>query len=228
MKKSVLISIIIFCVLLADQALKFWVKTNMYYGERIKILGLEWAQLHFIENPGMAFGIEFGGDNGKLILSIFRIVVICILIYILAKMVKSKEPFGLVICFGLIIAGAIGNILDSAFYGLIFSASLTHGRNIAEFMPADGGYTTFLHGKVVDMFYFPLIDTRWPDWVPIVGGEALRFFRPVFNLADTSISVGVASILIFHRKYFKAEAKDVGNKKEVGNKNTVLGRDEEE
>ena len=222
MNRSVLVSLVIFLVLLADQGLKFWVKTNMYISERIRILGLDWAQLHFIENPGMAFGIEFGGENGKLILSLFRIVVIGILIYIMGKMVKAKEPKGLLICFALIIAGAIGNILDSAFYGLIFSASLTHGRNVAEFLPEGGGYTGFLHGKVVDMLYFPMIDGRWPEWVPYVGGNPFRFFRPVFNLADTSISVGVISILLFHRKYFKAEENDKKGKI------TVLGRDEEE
>lgn len=206
MKKSVLVTLVIILVLILDQWLKVWVKLNINYGEGFNILGLDWAQIHFIENPGMAFGLTYGGVTGKIILSSFRIVMVAILIYILRSLIKNKEPIGLLISFSLIIAGAMGNILDSMFYGLIFSKSVFHG-GLAEFMPADGGYAPFLQGKVVDMLYFPLIDTTLPEWFPFWGGERFQFFRPVFNLADSAISVGVASIIIFHRKFFKDKKK---------------------
>ena len=163
-----------------------------------------WARIHFIENPGMAFGIEIWGENGKLILSLFRIVAVGLLIYFIRTLLKSKASLGLLISFSLILAGAIGNILDSAFYGLIFSASY-HG-SIAQFLPEGGGYAGFLHGKVVDMFYFPMYDGFFPDWMPFVGGEDFLFFRPIFNVADVAISVGVISILLFQRSFFSAEA----------------------
>lgn len=163
-----------------------------------------WARIHFIENPGMAFGIEIWGDNGKLILSLFRIVAVALLIYFIRTLLKSKASLGLLISFSLILAGAIGNILDSAFYGLIFSASY-HG-SIAQFLPEGGGYAGFLHGKVVDMFYFPMYDGFFPDWMPFVGGEDFLFFRPIFNVADVAISVGVISILLFQRSFFSSEA----------------------
>lgn len=206
MKKSIIVTLVIILVLILDQWLKVWVKLNINYGEGFNILGLDWAQIHFIENPGMAFGLSYGGVAGKIVLSTFRIVMVAILIYILRSLIKNKEPLGLLISFALIIAGAMGNIVDSMFYGMIFSKSVFHG-GLAEFMPADGGYAPFLQGKVVDMFYFPLIDTTLPDWFPIWGGERFQFFRPVFNLADSAISVGVASIILFHRKFFKQEKK---------------------
>lgn len=206
MKKTIIVTLIIIIVLILDQWLKVWVKLNINYGEGFNILGLEWAQIHFIENPGMAFGLSYGGVTGKIILTIFRIVMVAILIYILRSLLKNKESLGLLISFSLIIAGAMGNIVDSMFYGMIFSKSVFHG-GLAEFMPAEGGYAPFLQGKVVDMFYFPLLDTTLPDWFPVWGGERFQFFRPVFNLADSAISVGVASIIIFHRKFFKQEKK---------------------
>ncbi|MDF1695093.1 MAG: lipoprotein signal peptidase [Saprospiraceae bacterium] len=204
MKKSIIVTLIIILVLVLDQWLKVWVKLNIDYGEGFNIMGLSWAQIHFIENPGMAFGLSYGGATGKIILTVFRIVMVAILIYILRSLIKNKEPLGLLISFALIIAGAMGNIVDSMFYGMIFSKSVFHG-GLAEFMPADGGYAPFLQGKVVDMFYFPLIDTTLPDWFPLWGGERFQFFRPVFNLADSAISVGVASIILFHRKFFKQD-----------------------
>lgn len=210
MKKSIIVTLIIILVLVLDQWLKIWVKLNIPYGEGFNILGLEWAQIHFIENPGMAFGLSYGGVTGKIILSTFRIVMVAILIYILRTLIKNKEPLGLLIAFSLIIAGAMGNIVDSLFYGMIFSKSVYHG-GLAEFMPADGGYAPFLQGKVVDMFYFPLIDTTLPDWFPFWGGERFQFFRPVFNLADSAISVGVASIILFHRRFFKQDKKKKDN-----------------
>jgi signal peptidase II len=205
-KKSLVVTLVIICVLILDQWLKVWIKLNVNYGEGFNILGLEWAQIHFIENPGMAFGLSYGGVTGKLILSSFRIIMVAILIYILRSLIKNKESIGLLISFALIIAGAMGNIVDSMFYGMIFSKSVYHG-GLAEFLPEGGGYAPFLQGKVVDMFYFPLIDTTLPEWFPIWGGERFQFFRPVFNLADSAISVGVASIILFHRKFFKQEKK---------------------
>jgi signal peptidase II len=172
------------------------------------ILGLDWARIYFIENDGMAFGLQFGGDIGKYILSIFRIFMVGFLIYFLKSIIRSKESFGLQISFALIIAGAIGNIIDSAFYGLIFSDSSPHSRNIAEFMPEGGGYEGFLQGKVVDMFHFPMINSRFPDWLPVWGGDAFSFFRPVFNVADSSISIGVVMILLFYRSFFIAKKED--------------------
>lgn len=210
MKKSVIVTLVIILVLILDQWLKIWVKLNINYGEGFNILGLDWAQIHFIENPGMAFGLSYGGVTGKIILSTFRIIMVAILIYILRSLIKNKESIGLLISFSLIIAGAMGNIVDSMFYGLIFSNSHIHS-GLAEFMPAGGGYAPFLQGKVVDMFYFPLLDTTLPEWFPFWGGERFQFFRPVFNLADSAISVGVASIIIFHRKFFKQEKKKKDN-----------------
>lgn len=206
MKKSIIVTLVIILVLVLDQWLKVWVKLNINYGEGFNILGLDWAQIHFIENPGMAFGLSYGGVTGKIILTTFRIVMVAILIYILRSLIKNKESLGLLISFSLIIAGAMGNIMDSMFYGVIFSKSVFHG-GLSEFMPEAGGYAPFLQGKVVDMFYFPLIDSTLPEWFPFWGGERFQFFRPVFNLADSAISVGVASIIIFHRKFFKQEKK---------------------
>ena len=207
MKKSHILVLIVLLVLIIDQSLKIWVKTNMYIGEDSFIdwsWTPMWARIHFIENPGMAFGIEIWGDNGKLILSLFRIVAVGLLIYFIRTLLKSKASLGLLISFSLILAGAIGNILDSAFYGLIFSASY-HG-SIAQFLPEGGGYAGFLHGKVVDMFYFPMYDGFFPDWIPLVGGQDFLFFRPIFNVADVAISVGVISILLFQRSFFSSEA----------------------
>lgn len=206
MKKSGWIIGVILLVLVLDQALKFYIKMNYPIGGGFKILGMDWARIHFVENEGMAFGLSFGGKVGKYILSLFRIGMVGFLVYILRSiMTQPKSSFGLQLSFALIIAGAIGNILDSAFYGLIFSNSNYHQGNIAELFPAAGGYAEFLQGKVVDMFYFPMINTSYPDWFPFVGGNSFSFFRPVFNVADSAISVGVTLILLFHRSYFLSE-----------------------
>jgi len=175
----------------------------MTYGEEIPLIG-NWSMLHFVENPGMAFGIEFGGNWGKLGLSIFRIIAVIFLSFYLRTLIKSKVALGFLISAGLILAGAIGNIIDSAFYGLIFSESNRYTA-VAEFLPAGGGYADFLHGRVVDMFYFPLYRGYFPDWFPFWGGENFLFFRPVFNVADVSITVGVASIILFYRGVFNSE-----------------------
>jgi len=207
LKRSTAVILVIVGVLVLDQVLKIYVKLNIPYLSGFDILGWSKAKIHFIENDGMAFGFSFGGYYGKLFLSLFRIVMIGFLIYLLKELIRSKESIGLVISFGLIVAGAIGNMIDCAFYGLIFSESGYHSREVAEFLPEGGGYASFLHGNVVDMFYFPLVNTTWPDWVPHFGGRPFQFFKPVFNIADSAITCGVASILLFHRSFFKAEEK---------------------
>lgn len=204
-KRATLVTLIILSVLFVDQALKIYIKTHFYYGESINILGLEWAQLRFIENDGMAFGWSFGGETGKYILSVFRILMSIFLIYFVGQLIKAKESKGFIAAFALIIAGAIGNILDSLYFGLIFSSSY---HDIATFMPEGGGYAPILQGKVVDMFYFPMLKGHFPEWMPLKGGEYFEFFRPIFNVADASITVGVFIIILFYRKYFM-------NKKEV-------------
>lgn len=188
-------------VLIVDQVLKIWIKTNLTYGEEFGILGSSWARIHFVENEGMAFGLSFGGPAGKLALSLFRIFAIIFLAYIIRSLIKAQETFGLLACFALITAGAIGNVIDSAVYGIIFESSY-HG-GVAEMFPEGGGYAGFLYGRVVDMLYFPIIDTVIPEWVPLWGGERFQFFKPVFNIADASISTGVISLLVFHRRFLR-------------------------
>ena len=204
MKKSTAVLITILTILIIDQLVKIYVKTHIHYGDGFDMLGLSWAKIHFVENEGMAFGLSFGGITGKYILSIFRIIMVVFLFYILCNLIKHKETYGLIISFSMIIAGALGNIIDSMFYGLIFSESYFHG-GLATMFPPEGGYGSFLTGKVVDMLYFPMIDTVLPEWMPLWGGERFEFFRPVFNIADSAITVGVASILLFHRRFFNSE-----------------------
>ena len=194
--------LLIFIILLVDQISKFWVKLNMTIGQDFKVLGDKFL-IHFIENPGMAYGMEFGGEYGKLFLSVFRIIAVMGIGYGLHYMVKNKYNRGFILNVALIFAGALGNIIDSAFYGLIFSESTPFSK--AVLFPDGGGYASFLHGKVVDMLYFPLISGTFPTWFPIWGGEDFLFFRPVFNIADSAISVGVFLILIFQKRYFKEE-----------------------
>jgi len=208
-KKTGWIIATIFIVVILDQVLKFYIKMNYPIGGGFKMFGADWARIHFVENKGMAFGLSFGGVAGKYILSIFRICMVGFLIYLLKTMTTQKSSFGLQFSFALIIAGAIGNILDSAFYGLIFSESSYHQGNIAELFPEAGGYAKFLQGRVVDMFYFPMINATYPEWFPFLGGDSFSFFRPVFNLADSAISVGVAMILLFHRSFFLADNQDL-------------------
>lgn len=198
LKKSLLI---IFLILLIDQALKIWIKTNMYIGQEYNVFG-NWFIIHFTENEGMAFGMKFGGEYGKLILSLFRIVAVAAIGWYLYKLIKENADKLYIICMSLIFAGAVGNIIDSVFYGLIFSESYF---NIAQFMPAEGGYAGLLHGKVVDMFYFPLFSGYYPDWFPLWGGEDFLFFRPVFNIADSAISIGVVLLIIFQKRFFNKE-----------------------
>jgi len=194
--------ILIVLILLIDQISKIWVKLNMTIGQSYKILG-EWFQIYFIENNGMAYGMEFGGEYGKLFLTIFRIIAVAGIGYGLHYMVKHKYNRGFILNVALIFAGALGNIIDCAFYGIMFSESNWYDK--AVLFPAAGGYETFLHGKVVDMLYFPLIQGNFPSWVPFWGGEEFLFFRPVFNVADSAISVGVILILLYQKRYFKQE-----------------------
>ena len=195
-KKAVLL---ILLVLLIDQSLKFWVKTNMMLGQEYKVLG-NWFIIHFTENNGMAFGMEFGGSFGKLVLSVFRIAAVFGIAWYLVYLSRTKAHIGYVLSIALILAGALGNIIDSVFYGILFDSS---SFQVAHFLPVNGGYSTFLHGRVVDMLYFPLFQGHYPAWFPLVGSEEFIFFRPVFNIADSSIFLGVLSILIFQRKFFK-------------------------
>lgn len=193
--KGYLALIIILTVIILDQILKIWVKTNFYLGESYHIT--DWFQLHFIENNGMAFGMEMGS---KLFLSLFRIVAISILIYIIYKVCKQKQSKkGFIICLSLITAGAIGNIIDCLFYGIIFNNPIPPA--IATIFPEGGGYAPFFYGRVVDMFYFPLFSFNWPDWIPFIGGDYFTFFQPIFNLADAAISVGIIVLILFYSKH---------------------------
>lgn len=196
MKKAALIIILI---LIADQILKIWIKTHLYMGESISVFG-NWFFIHFTENEGMAFGMKIGGNWGKLLLSLFRIAAVVALIVWLYRLTRNKIHPGLLFSLSLIIAGATGNILDSAFYGLIFNESTY--MQVASIFPPEGGYASFLHGKVVDMLYFPVLHTTWPAWIPYLGGEELHFFRPVFNIADSAITTGVIILIIFQKKFF--------------------------
>ena len=195
LQKSILIVVL---VLLVDQILKVWIKTNMTIGQEFPVIG-NWFIIHFVENNGMAFGFEFGGEYGKIFLSLFRVIAVFGIGWYILQLIKKGFSMGFIACVSLIFAGAIGNIIDSAFYGLIFNDS---NGEVSTLFPAGGGYASFLHGRVVDMFYFPLFSGIFPNWVPLVGGTDFQFFRPVFNVADSSISVGIFSIIIFYRKQF--------------------------
>jgi len=201
---------IVLVILIVDQVSKYLVKTGMYLGQEIPVIG-SWFILHFTENEGMAFGMKFGGEFGKLTLSIFRIIAIAGIGWYLHHLVRTRQRPGLILSVTLIFSGALGNMIDSAFYGLVFSDSYAR---IAEFMPEGGGYATFLHGKVVDMFYFPLITTTLPDWLPFWGGREFLFFRPVFNVADASISVGVFWLILFQRRYFARDIREIQHREE--------------
>ncbi|MFS8616992.1 MAG: lipoprotein signal peptidase [Solitalea sp.] len=186
MKRSTKAILLIFLVLLIDQASKTWIKNNMHLGEEFKVLG-DFFLIHFTENNGMAFGLEFAGEYGKLFLTVFRLVAVGVLGYGVHYAIKNRYHWGFVYCLSLILAGALGNIIDSVFYGLIY------------------GYAPILHGRVVDMLYFPIIRGYYPDWFPFWGGESFIFFRPVFNIADSAISVGVILILIFQKTFFESQ-----------------------
>ena len=185
-------------LIIVDQFLKLWIKTNMFLGQEHKIF--DWFIIHFTENNGMAFGLQLGGDIGKLALTIFRIIVVVWGLIYVYRLSKKNMPSGALVSLGLVLGGAIGNIIDSVFYGYIFNDSY---NKISEFFPTSGGYSSFLKGKVVDMFYFPIINTHLPEWLPIFANKHFIFFRPVFNIADAGISVGMFMLIIFYRKLFK-------------------------
>lgn len=186
-------------ILLLDQILKVYIKTHFTLGQELFLIG-SYFRLHFIENNGMAFGMQFGGAAGKIILSVIRIIAVTAIFIILLKAIRKQEKKILIFSLSFILAGATGNIIDSAFYGLIFSES--DFLAVATAFPEGGGYAGFLQGKVVDMFYAPLFHTNWPAWVPIFGGNEFMFFRPIFNIADSSITTGVLMLLIFYNKIF--------------------------
>jgi signal peptidase II len=197
MKKALAI---IFTVLSVDQALKIWIKLNMVLGEEIVIF--DWFIIHFTENAGMAFGMEFGGDYGKLALSLFRIVAVAGIGYYLMKVAKQGASFVVILALSLVFSGALGNIIDSTLYGLIFSDS--YGQPAVLF-PAEGGYAELLYGRVVDMFYFPLFEGTFPEWIPKIGGDRFLFFNAIFNVADAAITVGMALIILFQKQFLTSE-----------------------
>ena len=197
--------LIIALIIIADQTLKIWIKTHYTFGEVMRIGGFNWAKLYFIENKGMAWGWEFGGDWGKMILTLFRLAAVIFGTWYLAKIVKQQYHRGFIICASLIYAGALGNLLDSMFYGLIFEESTY--AHVAKIFPPHG-YAGFLHGRVVDMLYFPMVDSTFPKWFPVFGGEKFEFFSPIFNIADASISAGVITLFVFQKKFFRKHKKE--------------------
>lgn len=219
---------IILLILIADQALKFWVKTSMFYHEERFVLG-SWFRLYFIENEGMAYGWSFGGQWGKLMLTLFRLGAVVFGTWYIKRIVEQEYKKGFIICAALIYAGAVGNLIDSMFYGIIFSGSEIGGP-LATLFPGKG-YAGFLHGHVVDMLYFPIIENRIPpEWIPFIGGKPFTFFQPIFNIADASISTGVIAMLLFQKQFFKsepapateAEKNDYPTKQESDQANSAL------
>ncbi|NLY23803.1 MAG: lipoprotein signal peptidase [Bacteroidales bacterium] len=204
---------VVFLILLVDQFSKIWVKTHMGLYDTIHIA--DWFKIYFVENNGMAFGIEAGG---KLFLSLFRIIAVALIVFYIRRLVRANYKIGFIICVTLVLAGASGNIIDSIFYGVIFEAS--YPGHLSSFVPWGEGYASLLHGKVVDMLYFPMISGTYPDWVPVVGGQEYLFFRFIFNIADSAITVGVILILLFYRKTLsysllsKKEREDLEKEKE--------------
>jgi signal peptidase II len=193
---------LILVILFIDQAIKFYIKLNFFVGEEHSMIG-SWARLHFIENEGMAWGMKFGGSFGKIILTLFRLGAVIWGSFLIKGFITKQYHSGFIFCAALIFAGAVGNLIDSMFYGLLFSESLPYTAQVASFLPETGGYAPILHGKVVDMFYFPMIrDAHFPSWFPIWGGEEFEFFRPVFNFADMAISTGVIALFVFQGKFF--------------------------
>lgn len=203
-------SLLVILILLIDQVSKFYIKTHFALGEEVKIF--DWFRILFVENEGMAWGAKIPGEYGKLILTSFRLVAIVGIAYWLWDSVQKKSSTELIVAVSLIFAGAFGNIIDSVFYGEIFSHSY---NQVASFLPEGGGYGTFMHGKVVDMLYFPLWSGYLPEWIPLWGGKYFTFFEPVFNIADSAITIGVFILIIFNKKAFAHEGKEEKQKKEV-------------
>ena len=204
-KQARLVVLLVAALIVVDQVVKILVKTNMQIGEDIPLIG-EWCRLHFIENEGFAFGMSMGGATGKVVLTLVRLVASAVIVWLLVRMVKGGTRSSLVVSLALIFAGAVGNLVDSCFYGLIFNESY---YSVATLFPAEGGYAPLLQGKVVDMFYFPLFEFDWPTWVPLVGGNHFEFFNAIFNVADSAITIGIVWLLIdqffIAPKYKKSE-----------------------
>jgi signal peptidase II len=203
------VTFIILLIIIADQALKLWIKTNFHLNESRSMIGSGF-QLYFVENPGMAYGWKFGGEWGKMALTIFRMGAVIFGTWYLRKIIREKQHKGFIFCAALVYAGALGNLIDSSFYRLIFDKGMTVDPAIKEYIGYNGlarfssdGYASFLHGNVVDMLYFPVIKGQFPTWMPFWGGDNFEFFRPIFNIADASITTGVISILVFQKRFFK-------------------------
>lgn len=202
--------LIIAAIIIADQALKIFIKTSYPTGEVVRVFGMDWFRLHFIENPGMAWGWKFGNETGKVILTLFRLVAVIFGSWLLVKFVREKYTRGFIVCAALIYAGALGNLIDSMFYGMIFDKGLHYDPVTQEYMSYSGvaalsgnGYSSFLHGSVVDMLYFPMIRSHYPSWFPVVGGQEFEFFSPIFNIADMAISTGVITLLVFQKRFIQ-------------------------
>ncbi len=200
---------IICLIVIADQVLKIYIKTHYHAGESHSVIG-NWFQLYFIENEGMAYGWKLGGDWGKMALTLFRLAAVIYGVFYIKKIVEKKYHKGFIICVALIFAGALGNLIDSMFYGMIFENSSMDTLNVAQIFPAHG-YAGFLHGNVVDMLYFPIIHTQLPGWIPFFGGKDFDFFSPIFNLADASISTGIITVFVFQKRFFKNETIKVSS-----------------
>ncbi len=205
--KKTQVFLLAFLILLVDQVLKIYIKTNYYMGqETVLFESLPWFRLHFVENEGMAYGWKLGGSWGKIALTTFRLVAVIVGTFYLLSIIKKQFHKGYIICVTFIYAGAIGNLIDSLFYGMVFEFSDVYAQNLAKGFWEEGlkvGYEGFLHGRVVDMLYFPIIENgRFPEWFPIWGGESFEFFRPVFNIADTAISGGVFTLILFQNRFF--------------------------
>jgi signal peptidase II len=202
--------LIISTIIILDQALNIWIKTNHPTGEVLRVFGMDWFRLHFIENPGMAWGWKFGNETGKVILTLFRLAAVIFGTWYLGRIVRQEYKRGFIVCASLIYAGALGNLIDSMFYGMIFDKGLTYDPAISDYLQYSGvaqfsssGYSSFLHGSVVDMLYFPLFKGQFPSWLPFVGGDEFEFFSAIFNIADASISIGVITLLLFQKRFFK-------------------------
>lgn len=209
------VALIIAIIILIDQALKIWIKTSYPTGEVVRLFGMDWFRLHFIENPGMAWGWKFGNETGKMILTLFRLAAVIFGTWYIGKVIKQKYSRGFIVCAALIYAGALGNLIDSMFYGMIFDKGLHYDAAINDYLSYPGiaefsssGYSSFLHGSVVDMLYFPMFDGQFPKWMPFIGGQDFEFFSPIFNIADASISVGVITLLIFQNRFFKKNVSE--------------------
>ena len=209
--KKIHIVIIVLLVLIADQVLKIYIKTTFPLNTS-KIVADNWFHLYFVENPGMAYGWKFGGNLGKMLLTIFRLGAVVFGTWYLGSIIKKGYSKGFIICASLIYAGALGNLIDSCFYGLIFDKGMVYNKEINDYVNYGGlavfankGYASFLHGNVVDMLYFPIVRGTFPTWFPVWGGESFEFFRPIFNIADAAISTGVITIFLFQKRFFKQQ-----------------------